>query len=542
LTPHHERAIARGRWCAIALAVLLLTPPGTAGAAPFRVCAFVFHSPDELAAFKSHLSPEDFEFFELSPPPVSADPAAAPPDSDAAAAGPLARSPTGWLFDRCRPNVRCDIVVFSGEFAAGFFGNYGLSLNLEEIEEAACQSRCQGIFHDPREVFLLACNTLATKSADERTPSAYLQVLLDHGFSPATAARVVELRYGPLGPSFSEVLRRSFMGVPRLYGFSSVAPRGEVTATLLDTYFRRKGDYARYLTRAERSSQRNKELLAAFASTSLVQTTGLSLLEPAAADRAMVCRVYDDTQPLRERLLIIRQLFARPDFLAFVPTIEVFFARHAPETLHDDERRIFTEIQSLDTPRQQMLELMYGLHASALKMQIAHLALQLGWITADAFRGIAVNGAKQLLAEPLSSDVVDAACELAKYVPAGAGLRSEDIPEPLFWEPEGFRLLDCLSPADARLSPRMLVGLHRLDEPTRLWAAYTLSHRLPLDETVLLALTTYLTDPSAGVRARVRWIYQAQSPLPARVLAAIRERDPKLAQTLAARQPRGRGR
>lgn len=509
----HSRPASRQ---AALIAALLLALAGNVRAAQFRVCTFTFNSAYELAAIKSELSPQDFDFIELTPADKSAPESIAP----------------GWLMDRCRPDLHCDIVVYSGEFAGGFFGSYGISLNVQDIEEASCQSRCQGLFHEPREVFLLACNTLASKGADNRTPGEYLQVLLDHGFSRAAAERVVDLRYGPLGPSFSESMRRSFMGVPRIYGFSSVAPRGETTASLLQQYFERQGDYARYLTRAGRSSNPNKALLRSLAGSSVVQMSGLTPLDPAAADRALVCRIYDDTQTVVERLRIVRQLFAHREFLSFIPTVEVFLSRHPPETLRGEERLVFTEIQSLAAPRQQVTELMYGLNVSALKMQMAHLAMQLAWITPDEFHRLAVQGARQLLAEPRSSEVADIACELAKYSPAGAGLRSEEIPEPLFWDSEGFRLLDCLAPADARLNRRMLSGLNRGEESTRLWAAYALSHRLPLDDGVLKALTPSLNDPSVGVRARVQWIFQVQSPLSADVLTAIRTQDPALAKAL----------
>lgn len=520
---------------AVSICALLLTLVGEVRAAQFRVCTFGFHSPYELAAIKSQLPPKDFEFIELTPKHAfGGGSMQSMPPSSSPAAGPLTELKPGWLMNRCRLRLHCDIVVYSGEFAGGFFGDSGVSLNLQEIEEASCQPRCQGLFHEPLEVFLLACNTLATKNADNRTPSEYLQVLLNHGFSRAAAERVVDLRYGPLGPSFRESLRRSFMGVPRVYGFSSVAPRGEVTQSLLQQYFQRKGDYARYLLRAGRDTKPNKELLASFARTSLVQTTGLSPLEPAAADRALVCRVYDHTETVVERLRIVRQMFGRQDFLSFVPTVEVFLSRHPPERLRREERRLYAEIQSLEAPRRQMIDLMYSLNVSALKMQMAHLALQLAWITPDEFRRLAVEGAKQLLAEPLSTEVADIACDLVKYVPAGAGIRSDEIPEQLFWHSEGFRLLDCLSPTDARLSTRMLAGMESIDESTRLWAAYALSRRLPLDDTVLKALARRLNDPSPGVRDRVRWIFRAQLPLSADVLAAIRERDPTLAKTLGA--------
>src|SRR5204863_483635 len=83
-------------------------------------------------------------------------------------------------------------------------------------------------------VFLLACNTLATKDQDKRTPADYLAVLRNHGFEEADAERVVAIRYGPLGQTFRETTRRIFADVPRLYGFSTVAARGERTAVQLE--------------------------------------------------------------------------------------------------------------------------------------------------------------------------------------------------------------------------------------------------------------------------------------------------------------------
>lgn len=486
---------------------------------------------------KSHLSPTDFDFIDLTPADV--------PGEEGAASVPLGPSPVlrttpGWLLDRCASDLRCDVVVFSGEFAGGFFGSYGIFLSVEEMEEASCLSRCRGLFHDPREVFLLACNTLATKSADDRTPDEYLAVLLGHGFSRADAERVVELRYGPLGPSFRESLRRIFMGVPRIYGFSSVAPRGEVTEPFLHRYFQSKGDYARYLTRAGRDSAPNAELLASFKGTSLVQTTGVTPLEPVAADRAMVCSLYDETKTVGERLRIVQQMLTRRDFLSFVPTVGLFLSRHPPDRFVGEERRLFSDIQSLEAPKRELTELMYRVRVSALKMQMAHLAMQLGWITPDQYSRLAVEGATQLLAEPFSTEVVNVACEVTRYAPAGAGLRSEDIPEDLLWAAEGYRMLDCLAPADPQLSVRMLVGLENIDEATRLWAAYALSRRRPLDDAVLTAMARRLTDPSAGVRDRLRWTFEAEAPLSPAVLAAIRGRDPLLAKALEMPAHKGR--
>lgn len=492
------------------------------------MCAFGFHNPVELDAIRSELPPSDFVFTDLT----AGSGESGPLQSESEAPDRNSGVPA-WLLDRCRPDLRCDVVIFSGEFAGGFFGKYGVSLKLQEMEEAACLPRCQGLFRAPREVFLLACNTLASKGADDRTPQEYLQVLLAHGFSRPDAERVVDLRYGPLGPSFHDSTRRIFMGVPRIYGFSSVAPTGEVTAPRLHQYFQRKGDYATYLRDAGRDTAINEELRAAFAGTSLMQTKGLTPLEPVAADRSLVCRLYDESEIIAERLRIVYRLLARPDFLAFVPTIEVFFSRHPPEQLGSAERPLLQKIQALEVPRRQMKELMHQLHVSGLQAQMAHLALQLGWIAPDEFERFAIDAARQLLAEPISSEVADIACELARYAPAGASLKLADIPEQMFLHWEGFQLLDCLAPRDPQLSAKIVDGLKDIDESIRSWAAYALSRRLPLADDVLLRLADSLDDPSPGVRQRVRWIFTVQKPRAPRVLAVVRERDPELAKTLA---------
>jgi hypothetical protein len=493
----------------------------------FRVCAFAFHSPDELATIEAELSSDDFVFTDLTP---------VFPGGEDSAGTVSSRKPAGWFMDRCRPDLSCDIVVYSGEFAGSFFGNYGFSVDVQEMEEASCQPRCRGLFADPLEVFLLACNTLASKNADRRTPEEYRHVLLMHGFNHADAERVVNQRYGPLGPSFRESLRRMFMGVPRIYGFSSVAPLGVATAPLLREYFRRKGDYARYLEDAGRDSAPNKELLAAFAGTGLMQTSGVSASDPTGADHALVCRLYDDTETVSDRLRVVRRLLERRDFLSFAPTVEVFLGRHPPAQYAGAERRLFRDIQSLEEPRRQVTELMHRLNVSVLKMQLANLARQFAWITAAEHDRIAAEGLKQLLAEPLSTEVADIGCELSKYVPTGAGLRSEDIPDQLLWHAEGYRLLDCLSPTDPRLTERMLNGFTNIDEATRLWAAYALSRRRPLEDAVLIGMAPRLEDSSAEVRGIVQRAFKAHAPLSPRVLAAIRDRDPALAETLAAQK------
>ena len=239
----------------------------------------------------------------------------------------------------------------------------------------------------------------------------------------------------------------------------------------------------------------------------------------------------------RNASAIIQQLLARSDFLSFLPTIEVFLNRHPPQQWLGEERQVFTEIQQQEPAREQVIRLVRGLEVSALKMELAHLARQLEWITSDEFRRLAVDGARQLLVQPLSSEVVDIMCEITKLQPIGGEFGSEDLPESLFHQAEGLRLVACLSPVDERVSARLVAGLDSADVWARRWAAYALSRRLPLEDAILKRVASHLDDASTDVRERLQWLFKAQRPLSADVREAVRARDPRFAEEL---QPKAR--
>jgi hypothetical protein len=448
-----------------------------------------------------------------------------------------AGAPASWLL--CTPETTCDLMVYSGEFAGRFFGKHGISLSLQEMEEASCQPRCAGLFRRPLEVFLLACNTLATKDEDSRTPADYLRVLLDHGFDRPAAERVVELRYGLLGQSFRESLRRVFAGVPRIYGFSSVAPRAEYTAPMLARYLRGQPDYAGDLLRRADDTRPNKALFESFKGTSLAQTTGLTDIETGTADRDHICALYDETRPVVGRLAIARNFLSRPDALTFVPTLEVFVSRHPPESLSPAERSVFAEIQRLDAARSTVLQLVRSLNVSALKLELAHFAVLVDWLSPAEFHTLAVDGARQLFRQiayhPITAEVVDIMCEITKREALHADFGADDLPPLLYLDGDGFRLLACLTPSDPRLPSRILPGLESADPSIRMWAAYAIAQLLPLDDTVLEQLVPYLHDPELEVATRMRWVFQAQGTLSTRVVQVIRSVHPALLREMEAR-------
>jgi len=478
-----------------------------------KACIVSLNEPQEVDAFRTYLDPRQFEIVDIR----AAASATRPPESR----GSAGAAPASWLLDACRPETTCDLMIYSAEFAGGFFGKNGASLSLQEMEEASCQVRCAGLFRRPLEVFLLACNTLATKDEDSRTPDDYLRVLLDHGFDRPAAERVVEVRYGPLGQSFRESLRRIFAGVPRIYGFSSVAPRGQYTAPMLARYLRGQPDYAGALLRRTGDTQPNKALYDAFKGTSFTQTIGLTAIEATAVDRDDVCALYDETRPVVGRLALARNFLSRPDALTFVPTLEVFVSRHPPESLSPPERAVFAEIQHLDAARTAVLELVRSLNVSALKLELAHFAVLVGWLGQAEFHTLAVDGARQLLRQifyrPLTGEAVDIMCEITKRESLHADFSADDIPPLLYLDADGFRLLACLAPSDPHLPSRMLRGLESADPAVRTWAAYAIAQLLPLDDAVLEGLVSYLDDPSPEIEARMRWVFQAQGTLSPRI-------------------------
>jgi hypothetical protein len=483
---------ARHRYLA-ALVILALASPA---AARFRVCTFVFNGPEEVDVFRTRLAPEDFEIVDLSPA--------------LAAPAPTTGGRVSSSDHLCRTDLRCDVVVYSAEFGGRFFGRSGSSVSLQELEEASCQPRCAGLFHTPQEVFLLACNTLATKDQDTRTPAEYREVLLAHGFEQADAERTVAIRYGPLGQSFREAERRIFAGVPRLYGFSSVAARGERTAVQLDRYFTATGDYKRHLLEAWGDPSSNRPLTEAFARTGMVQTSGVGADERTTADRDRVCRVYDDGAPLVDRLRVVRDLMAREDALSFVPTVEAFLARHDPAAFDAEERAVLAEVQASAGAREQVLRLVDQLDASALRFELAHLAERLGWMVPEDLRRLAVDDVRQLLVRTLTSELVDVTCEITKHEAVGDAFHSADLPDDLFRDAEGLRLVTCLAPPDQALNARLLAALDDRDESVRAWAAYALSRRLPLDDATRVFLAHRIDDESAEVRGRLRWMLRVE--------------------------------
>jgi hypothetical protein len=313
-----------------------------------------------------------------------------------------------------------------------------------------------------------------------------------------------------------------------IYGFSSIAPAGDYTARALQRYFLAKGDYRAYLDRAGRSTTRNRELLVAFRDTDIFQAVGLSEKDPANADRVKICALYDETASMSARLRIVRELLDRPDFLAFLPSIEVFVERHPGDKLVGEERRLFDEIRGSRAARDRVLELIRNSEVSALKMELAHMAVNLEWMTPDEFHRLALEGTRKLIAQPLSAEVVDIMCEIAKREPLGDAIPSSDLPDAFFETAEGIRFVDCLAPSDERITARIVPALDSKNNVwMRLWAGYAISRRLPLDDDVLRSLAKHLREPPPCSRSACAGSSRCRTKSPSRCTAPLPPKTPR---------------
>lgn len=237
---------------------ILLAQSISFAAAKKNVCSITINSSDEINVFKSKLSPDEFNFIELTE---------------------NQKGSTDWFKNSCASKVECDILLISGHFGGTFFGQSGLTLSINELEKASCSSECDGIIKKPKEVFLFGCNTLAGKNADPRTPEEYIQALVNDSFTLSEAQQVAAFLHSPVGSRISYRMSQTFNKTPRIYGFNGRSPLGKYTGPLVKNYFQAQAktqiSYSNYLDTL--NTDINGPLSRIFAGSAMVQEKGGSL-------------------------------------------------------------------------------------------------------------------------------------------------------------------------------------------------------------------------------------------------------------------------
>jgi len=99
--------------------------------------------------------------------------------------------------------------------------------------ERSCQGDCPGIFSKVKAVYLMGCNTLATKKKDHRSIETYLRVLVNDGFPLENAEMVATSRYAQFGEAIETQMQMIFPQSQFFFGFDSTGPLGKKAGPLL---------------------------------------------------------------------------------------------------------------------------------------------------------------------------------------------------------------------------------------------------------------------------------------------------------------------
>ncbi len=453
-----------------------------ASAAPDKrtVCTITVNSPDEQAAMRRHLPERDYKFVNL-----------------------VEHGRADWLATACLQQIRCDVLVVSGHFNGTDFYTTRLDVNdhlsVAAMERASCSGSCPGVFSHLKEVYLFGCNSLNPDPGLSSTAGVE-RSLVRSGRSAADAGRLSR-QLGTLhAESNRDVMRRIFVDVPTIYGFSSTAPLGPLSALLLNRYFQ-AGSSAGFA-----SGRANRRLLGAFAANSLTVVPGMSVADSRAAYRADVCRFVDDRLSPAKRLRFIHQILSRDSAEArmFFERIEAFLASLSETDAHDPEfMTAMDEIANDRAALDRYLALARDAEQPPIRARMIDVAHELHWLSPDELRTERVRLMGDLLSRgAMSGADVDLICSFNKertYDNERDRL-SRVAPSP--GRVDRAAALACLGSGDDHL--RMLAALTSANEMDVRMAEIYFYHRPISDANELRALTAAIatmTRVDAQVRA-----------------------------------------
>jgi hypothetical protein len=451
-----------------------------ARAAKSTVCTITVNSADEKQAFRRYLPEDKYQFVEL-----------------------VERGRPDWLASACRQKVRCDVLIISGHFNGEEFFSEHLDSNeflpVAEIERASCSNSCPGLFSQLKEVYLFGCNSLNAEAGISAS-AEIARTMIRAGRSKADAERVSRALNAQHSESNRDGMRRIFVNVPVIYGFSSVAPVGATAASTLNRYFHSASS-------AEVGSGRvNARLLGQFSPNGMTATAGMRASDPRAGYRQEVCQFVDDRLSPAQTLAFIHQILDRDttEVRMFLDRIESFAA-----SLTESERQTpsfivaFDELANDQSARERFLAFARNADEPPLRARMIKLANKLGWLSADGERDELVRLAQDLLAGGrIGSADVDLVCSLNRDNALDPELRrirlspgaADNVPQAA--------ILACLGSVDGRA--RVLQALTGANNEEVQIAQVYLQHRPIGDVGELRSVATRIasmTDPDAQVRA-----------------------------------------
>lgn len=467
----------------IQITLLALLTTATTGFAQtkkagYTVCTATINSSEERETFKKHLKGQNFNFVELT---------------DFSEAKNKNERGGDWFEKACQAQVQCDVLVVSGHYGGSFFGDSGFSLSTDAMEEQSCKNTCSGILDQPKEVFLFGCNTLATKEKDHRSPQDYLQVLLQDGIGRADAERIVQARYGALGDSNKDRMRRIFSGAKRIYGFDSVGPSGKTVKPFLDRYFKRVPDYQGHLlkvdaeklisavdkfNRAARGLS-NTVLAEVLRPTAFAQCTGLSKHDPAYQFKKDICKLYDDRISRVEKVKAMESMLKSPNRLLYLPSISAYLRKNREDLRRDPMAKYALESMATPELQKEIEQLIASLNGSpALQIDLLHLKVALGMIDEEQYKARAKTALKGTL-KKLSGENVDLLCSIQADNQLNLEVSAADLNLSDLSTPQGVTAFHCIKTRDTRITKEALKAFARPTPPDQLALMLTAAANLP---------------------------------------------------------------
>ncbi|MFZ2650101.1 MAG: hypothetical protein WA210_08335 [Burkholderiaceae bacterium] len=345
----------------VTLAAALCVSTPFAATQKQTVCTITVNSADEKEAFRRFLPKSKYRFVEL-----------------------VERDRPDWLASACRAEVACDVLVVSGHYDGGtvFFSDrleLREFLPVAELERVSCSDSCPALFSRLKEVYLFGCNTLNPDSQNSASAEV-IRSLVREGHSPKEARRQLQSLSAAHGQSSLDRMRQVFNDVAVVYGFSSTAPVGPISATTLSRYFRSAGA-------GEIASGRpSTRLLGQFAAHSMTVTQGMTDEDEHADARQDMCRFADDRSSDATRLAFVHELLQRHTAQARLYLDRI---QGLTGSLDEPARQKPGVAQALEgiardtAARARYLDFARLAQPPEVRVRMVDVARDLGWLSAD---------------------------------------------------------------------------------------------------------------------------------------------------------------
>lgn len=463
----------------------LILAPAVTTAATKNVCTITVNSTEEADLFKKHLNPADWNFIELTQNAIN-------------------EHDNQWLQKSCEKQIKCDVLIVSGHFGGTFFGKSPFRLSSEDLEAASCNSQCNGIIYQPKEVFLFGCNTLASKEKDRRTPQEYMRVLLEDGFSQAQASQIVSFRYSGFGDSFKTKMSQIFAKTPRIYGFHSIGPSGKTVEPYLNKYLESAktdyGQYEKYVS--QQSTKPNIKLLEALKKTSIDQSAG-SYLNMKQVEEKPYCYIRSASIKNTDKIKYIEKLLSSGDGIKILSHIQHFIhkLKESPAGLTAAEAQALESIRHNTKIKKDLTNLLKleGDVYIPLKSNVVNALRDLDVITQE----MAVQMMNQILQlnKPFTEEKQNYLCSSRLKV----NITADMIPVERFRESAFIIVLTCLVPEDQKFNDKIAANLtsDQTDMFLKANSIYALHRLQTKDEKHILAIAK--TSEAADLPLYVRF-------------------------------------